>query len=184
MTYDLMNRRNNVTAHHTGVKGSLETVDQYISLGLDPKKINLGFAYYAKWFKTSETGDCEANPIGCPTDLLENPDGTDAGKSGAVTFEKGNMAPAQKNLAVSNEDQCGPSIGKRCKPGLCCSQYGSWYVISTPIILTPMIYIFSPANPPATNSGDELAAKPPNTATKPVSQGTATAPNPPSQLPG
>lgn len=121
-----MNRRNNVTTHQTGVQNSLETVEQYISLGLDPKKINLGFAYYAKWFKTSEKGDCKENPIGCPTDVLENPDGTDAGKSGAVTFEKGNMAPARKDLKISSEGACGAATGERCEPGLCCSQYGTW----------------------------------------------------------
>ncbi|KAK2765403.1 hypothetical protein FQN54_008249 [Arachnomyces sp. PD_36] len=125
MTYDLMNRRNNMTTHHTGVQNSLETVDRYLALGLDPQKINLGFAYYAKWFTTSPIGDCGENPIGCPTDVLENPDGTDAGKSGAITFEKGNMAPAPENLEVSTDAQCGAAVGMRCEPGLCCSQYGS-----------------------------------------------------------
>ena len=107
MTYDLMNRRNNVTTHHSGVVGSLETVDNYISVGLDPNKMNLGFAYYAKWFNTAETGDCAKNPIGCPTVPFEKPDGSDAGTSGAVTFEKGNMAPARMDLVVSEEGTCG-----------------------------------------------------------------------------
>ncbi|KAI1491405.1 glycoside hydrolase family 18 protein [Biscogniauxia mediterranea] len=83
MTYDLMNRRDNVTNHHTSVKGSLETVDNYLALGFDPAKMNLGFAFYAKFFKTQ--GEC-TQPIGCPTVLLENPDGSDPGLSGAVTF--------------------------------------------------------------------------------------------------
>lgn len=129
MTYDLMNRRNNETTHHTGVANSLATVNRYIDVGLDPKKMNLGFAYYAKWFTTSPDGDCEANPIGCPTVLLEDPKtGEDTGKSGSMTFEKGNMAPAPEDLPVSDGEDCGPVAGKRCKKGVCCSQFGSWYV--------------------------------------------------------
>lgn len=90
--------------------------------------MNLGFAYYAKWFTTSPDGDCEANPIGCPTGLLENPDGTDTGKSGSMTFEKGNMAPAPKDLPVSDNGECGAAVGKKCEEGVCCSQFGTWYV--------------------------------------------------------
>ncbi|KAI4859925.1 glycoside hydrolase family 18 protein [Hypoxylon rubiginosum] len=83
MTYDLMNRRDTTTSHHTSVKGSLATVDRYISLGMEASKMNLGFAFYAKYFKTQ--GQC-AQPVGCPTVLLEDADGGDTGQSGAITF--------------------------------------------------------------------------------------------------
>lgn len=126
MTYDLMDRRNNATTHHTGIANSLEAVNNFIDLGLDPQKMNLGFAYYAKWFTTSPYGDCESNPIGCPTALLENPDGTDTGNSGTMTFEKANMALASKNLPVSENKACGAAVGTRCEEGMCCSQIGTW----------------------------------------------------------
>ncbi|KAH8882332.1 glycoside hydrolase [Thozetella sp. PMI_491] len=85
MTYDLMNRRDTTTSHHTSVQGSLATIEKYISLGFTPSKMNLGFAFYAKFFQTQ--GTC-SQPIGCPTVLLEDASGTDTGKSGAVTFRE------------------------------------------------------------------------------------------------
>lgn len=85
MTYDLMNRRDNQTTHHTSVKGSLATIDKYISLGMDAAKMNLGFAFYAKYFQTQ--GEC-TQPIGCPTVQLEDANGGDTGKSGAITFKE------------------------------------------------------------------------------------------------
>jgi hypothetical protein len=54
-------------------------------LGFTPSKLNLGFAFYAKFFKT--TGQC-SQPIGCPTAVLEATDGSDTGLSGAVTFRE------------------------------------------------------------------------------------------------
>ncbi|KAI2775885.1 glycoside hydrolase superfamily, partial [Daldinia loculata] len=86
MAYDLMNRRDTQTTHHTSVKASLATVDKYISLGMDASKLNLGFAFYAKYFVTQ--GEC-TQPIGCPTVQLEDANGSDTGKSGAVTFLEG-----------------------------------------------------------------------------------------------
>lgn len=91
MTYDLMNRRSNETDHHTGVEGSMATVDTYIERGMTPGKMVLGFAFYAKWFTTQAGVEC-AGPTGCPTAELETPDGADTGLSGAVTFEKGTYA--------------------------------------------------------------------------------------------
>ena len=64
MSYDLMNRRDNVTQHHTSVVGSEDTIKNYLDIGAPPSKINLGFAYYAKYFTTA--GDCSASPLGCP----------------------------------------------------------------------------------------------------------------------
>lgn len=88
MTYDLMNRRNNKTDHHTGIEGSKTTIQTYIDRGMTPGKMILGFAFYAKWFTTAAGVQC-TEPVGCPTAELETPDGTDTGLSGAVTFEKG-----------------------------------------------------------------------------------------------
>lgn len=90
MTYDLMNRRNDVTVHHTDVKGSLETIDYYINtLHLDVAKINLGIAMYAKYFIVDSSKPCQTG-LGCATVQMESADGTDLGKSGAVTFEAQN----------------------------------------------------------------------------------------------
>ncbi|KAI1074315.1 glycoside hydrolase family 18 protein [Whalleya microplaca] len=85
MTYDLMNRRDTKTSHHTSVKGSLNSINKYLDLGMDASKMNLGIAFYAKWFKTK--GEC-TEPIGCETVLLEDANGQDTGMSGAVTFKE------------------------------------------------------------------------------------------------
>jgi len=83
MTYDLMNRRDTVTKHHTGVELSLEAVDAYVSAGAAPQKLNLGFAFYAKYFKTEHDACALTSPIGCPTLQLEDPEtGEDFGRSG------------------------------------------------------------------------------------------------------
>ncbi|KAI9374092.1 glycoside hydrolase superfamily [Aspergillus egyptiacus] len=124
MSYDLMNRRNNETKHHSSVVGSLDTIHAYLEIGAPPEKINLGFAYYAKWFTTKPDGDCATHPIGCPVVEMELPDGTDNGKSGTVTFEPANMAPPPDDLKVSTDNTCGLTAGK-CPPGSCCSQYGN-----------------------------------------------------------
>ncbi|KAJ4303091.1 hypothetical protein N0V90_001982 [Kalmusia sp. IMI 367209] len=89
MTYDLMNRRDNLTKHHTGVKLSLEAIDAYIFAGVAPTKANLGLAFYIKWFKTdpAKHEECISNPIGCKTALMEDPDtGADLGKAGAFSW--------------------------------------------------------------------------------------------------
>ncbi|KAL1608375.1 hypothetical protein SLS60_003316 [Paraconiothyrium brasiliense] len=89
MTYDLMNRRDNVTKHHTGFKSSLEAIDAYIAAGLEPSKANLGLAFYVKWFKTDPAArqKCKTHPIGCPAALMENPTtGADLGKAGAFSW--------------------------------------------------------------------------------------------------
>ncbi|OJJ44226.1 hypothetical protein ASPZODRAFT_71871 [Penicilliopsis zonata CBS 506.65] len=125
MSYDLMNRRDNVTNHHTSVEGCLEAVQNYIDIGLDPAKINLGFAYYAKFFTTDPNSDCATHPIGCGVVSLENADGTDNGKSGAFTFEQGNMSPAPTDLTTSVDGTCGFAKKTKCPAGSCCSQYGN-----------------------------------------------------------
>lgn len=87
MTYDMMNRRDNVTKHHAGVKLSLEAVDAYLGNGLPPEKANIGFPFYVKWFKTDPNATCELNPIGCKTALMEDPEtGADLGKAGQFAW--------------------------------------------------------------------------------------------------
>jgi chitinase len=120
-----MNRRDNVTKHHTSIQGSLETVNNYLDIGLDPEKANLGIAFYAKYFTTDPASDCATNPIGCGVVAMENPDGSDNGKSGTLTFESIYMAPAPTDLKDSTDGTCGPTKGK-CPSGSCCSVYGNW----------------------------------------------------------
>ncbi|KAL6710627.1 hypothetical protein ACN47E_008675 [Coniothyrium glycines] len=124
MSYDLMNRRDNVTNHHTSVAGSEDTIKNYLAIGAPPEKMNLGFAYYAKYFATQ--GDCGSQPLGCPIVLAEDPvTGKDTLTSGAWTFEKAHMAPVDtSSLKTSYDGTCGPDKGTKCASG-CCSQYGN-----------------------------------------------------------
>ncbi|KAI3319297.1 glycoside hydrolase family 18 protein [Xylariaceae sp. AK1471] len=86
MTYDLMNRRDNVTKHHTGVQLSLDAVNAYMANGAPADKINLGFAFYTKYFRVKGKS-CADNPIGCPTGLMEDPEtGADLGKTGGFSW--------------------------------------------------------------------------------------------------
>ncbi|KAI1840309.1 hypothetical protein JX266_013486 [Neoarthrinium moseri] len=89
MTYDLMNRRDIVTKHHTGVQLSLEAIDQYIKNGAPAEKLNLGFAFYVKYFRISRKhqGQCATRPVGCATGLMEDPEtGGDLGKTGGFSW--------------------------------------------------------------------------------------------------
>ncbi|KLU88694.1 chitinase 1 [Magnaporthiopsis poae ATCC 64411] len=88
MTYDLMNRRDNVTRHHTGLQLSLESIDAYVARGALPSKLNLGFAFYVKYFQTEHDSCRDAKtPVGCPTLLLEDPKtGADLGRAGAFSW--------------------------------------------------------------------------------------------------
>lgn len=87
MTYDLINRRDNVTKHHTGLQLSLDSINAYLENGVPPKKANLGFAFYVKWFKTDPDGGCSEDPIGCKTVLMEDPStGADLGQAGAFSW--------------------------------------------------------------------------------------------------
>lgn len=40
MSYDLMNRRDKVTNHHTSVADSAKVIDHYLAIGAPAKKIN------------------------------------------------------------------------------------------------------------------------------------------------
>ncbi|TDZ34553.1 Endochitinase 42 [Colletotrichum spinosum] len=88
MTYDMMNRRDTVTKHHTGLELSRIAVENYISRGVPAHKINLGFAFYTKYFNTT---DCpEGQDIGCPTPLMEDPvTGGDLGQTGGFSWIDG-----------------------------------------------------------------------------------------------
>jgi GH18 family chitinase len=98
MTYDLMNRRDNMTKHHTGIKLSLDAIQAYDERGIPPEKMNLGFAFYIKWFKTDPHGGCNENPIGCKTELMEDPStGADLGQAGAFSWHD----PVPEELADS-----------------------------------------------------------------------------------
>lgn len=124
MTYDLMDRRDGITKHHTDVETSLKIVDHYIdNLKLEPHKINLGFAMFAKWFKVDPMEKCETG-LGCITLLLETQDGIDTQSSGSITFETANLAPPPSNITETTDGTCGPEIFKTCKKGHCCSIYG------------------------------------------------------------
>ncbi|KAF6831456.1 glycosyl hydrolase family 18 [Colletotrichum plurivorum] len=88
MTYDMMNRRDNVTKHHTGMELSRIAVENYVARGVPAHKINLGFAFYTKWFKAT---DCpEGQEVGCPTPLMEDPvTGGDLGQTGGFSWNDG-----------------------------------------------------------------------------------------------
>ncbi|KAH8724793.1 42 kDa endochitinase-like protein [Phaeosphaeriaceae sp. PMI808] len=87
MTYDLVNRRDNTTGHHTGVNNSLRAIDAYLDRGVPPTKANLGLAFYVKWFRTASGVDCSKQPVGCLAELMEDPKtGADLGKAGAFSW--------------------------------------------------------------------------------------------------
>jgi chitinase len=94
MSYDAINRRSNVTSHHGGGKVILESLKRYTDLGLDSKKLNIGFPMYAKVFSMAKAigSDCpEEKSIGCSmgTDTFEDPaDGSDKGALGAILFRE------------------------------------------------------------------------------------------------
>jgi chitinase len=124
MTYDIMNRRDNITTHHSSVNGSLTAINHYLdNLCLPAAKANLGFAFYAKYFTVNTTYPC-TNGLGCTTVLLEAEDGSDTGKSAAMTFEASNYASAPSNLTETTDGSCGASVFYYCKTGDCCSAYG------------------------------------------------------------
>ncbi len=124
MTYDLMNRRDNATTHHTSIQGSLNAINTYIARGFPASKLTLGFAFYAKWFTTAAGESCANTPTGCPTELLEAEDGSDTGKSGAMTFESANFAAPPADLTDSPDGTCGAGTTFRCVENTCCGQYG------------------------------------------------------------
>lgn len=139
MTYDLMNRRDNGTQHHSSVEGSLQTINKYLCLGLAPEKILLGFAFYAKWFTTEANSNCVDNPIGCPLVAPESEDGSDTGTSGTITFEKHFMTmPPTQGLNKTADGSCGIVAKFKCAEGNCCSADGYWYVLLNDRFILPL----------------------------------------------
>jgi GH18 family chitinase len=107
MTYDLMNRRDNVTKHHTSMGASLMAVDAYVDAGLPRQKATLGLAFYIKWFKTAVNSTCHIEPIGCATELMEDPTtGADLGKAGAFSWHD----PVPPSLKVSFDKAMANSV--------------------------------------------------------------------------
>ncbi|KAK3346199.1 glycoside hydrolase family 18 protein [Lasiosphaeria hispida] len=121
MTYDMMNRRDTVTKHHTGVQLSLEAVDTYIANGASPQDVNLGFAFYTKYFKTDhEACSKAASPVGCPTLLLEDPqNGADLGRGGGFSWHDG----IPENVAES--------FSKALSQGVYDDREGGYYYLDT-----------------------------------------------------
>lgn len=112
MAYDLMNRRDNITKHHTGIQLSLESINAYLENGVPAEKANLGFAFYVKCFKTDPDGGCSEHPVGCRTPLMEDPDtGADLGQTGGFSWH--DTVPSelstsfQKALAGGEYDSSG-----------------------------------------------------------------------------
>ncbi|OAA36811.1 chitinase 18-4 [Metarhizium rileyi] len=85
MTYDLLNRRDTLVKHHSGVSGSLESIESYMERGASAQMLNLGLAYFVKWAMTER---CDAgSPLSCPTQLLEDPEtGADMGRTAAFSW--------------------------------------------------------------------------------------------------
>ena len=87
MTYDLMNRRDTVTKHHTGLDISLESIQNYLTNGIPPQKAMLGFAFYIKWFKIVPGQSSKDDVIGLKTVPMEDPaTGADLGQAGAFSW--------------------------------------------------------------------------------------------------
>jgi hypothetical protein len=49
MSYDLMNRRDHITKHHTSVAGSIRTIKNYLAIGAPPEKINRMSPFLVTW---------------------------------------------------------------------------------------------------------------------------------------
>ncbi|KAI4953282.1 hypothetical protein J4E86_006823 [Alternaria arbusti] len=106
----------------SSVTDAENSIKDYLAMGAPPSKLNLGFAYYAKYFTTQ--GNCSASPLNCPIALAEDARGKDTLTSGAWTFERSRMRPVDaSSLTVSRDGTCGPEKGTKCEIG-CCSQHG------------------------------------------------------------
>lgn len=89
MTYDLMNRRDEYTKHHSGLDESIDAIYPYLDSPVDyPQDLNVGLGFYVKWFRTAADEPCDNVPaLGCWTELMEDPvTGADLGKAGAFSW--------------------------------------------------------------------------------------------------
>ncbi|TGJ81436.1 hypothetical protein E0Z10_g7319 [Xylaria hypoxylon] len=109
MAYDFVNRASNNTGHHTDVESSRLAVQRYIDLGLPAEKINLGFAFYAKYFEVSDACTKCLLPDGCSLVPAQGANGMDTFKSGVITFESRNIDPPAPpaTLQESPNGTCG-----------------------------------------------------------------------------
>ncbi|KAI0550127.1 glycoside hydrolase superfamily [Xylaria curta] len=97
MAYDFVNSLN--TGHHPDVKGSRAAIQRYIDLGL---------AFYAKYFGVADNRNKSMLPSGCSILPAQDHSGADTYKSGVMTFEAKNMnrkMPSQ--LQESPNEACG-----------------------------------------------------------------------------
>ncbi|GAW19165.1 hypothetical protein ANO14919_086490 [Xylariales sp. No.14919] len=130
MAYDFFNRASCTTGHHTDVEGSRLAVQRYIDLGLPADKINLGFAFYAKYFEVDDTCSSCMLPYGCSILSAQDENGTDTFRSGVLTFESRNIdLPAvPASLQESPDGTCGYYNGTptryKCKDHYCCGESG------------------------------------------------------------
>ncbi|KAI1437680.1 carbohydrate-binding module family 18 protein [Xylaria sp. CBS 124048] len=131
MAYDYVNRGSNATGHHSDVEGTKLAVSRYIDLGLDPEKINLGFAFYAKYFQVNGTCENFLLPAGCPIIPAQSANGTDLYTSGVLTFEYSNLPNITVDkgaLPETTDGTCGyfngSLTGRKCTQSFCCSEDG------------------------------------------------------------
>ncbi|KAI1327869.1 carbohydrate-binding module family 18 protein [Xylariaceae sp. FL0255] len=131
MAYDFVNRDSSYTGHHTDIAHTYDAVIQYLAFGLKREQINLGFAFYAKWFQTIP--DC-AEPLDCALVPPETPNRTDTGKSGVLTFREASLQATinyshMGQLLNTTNGVCGINANGtlsnfKCLPGDCCSSDG------------------------------------------------------------
>ncbi|KAI0905915.1 glycoside hydrolase superfamily [Ustulina deusta] len=109
MAYDYVNRASHMTGHHTDVEESRAAVQRYIDLGLPAEKINLGFAFYAKYFEVDSACNNFTVPDGCSILPAQDANGTDTFTSGVLTFESRNIErqPISASLQESPDGTCG-----------------------------------------------------------------------------
>ncbi|RYP41047.1 hypothetical protein DL768_010541 [Monosporascus sp. mg162] len=111
MTYEMMNRRDTITKHHAGKVASRESLKNYIKNGVRPGNLNLGFAFYTKFYRT-EHHTCLQSPIGCSTLLMEDPKtGVDMGRTGAFAWADEVPAEMQASLSKALHDGQYDNIG-------------------------------------------------------------------------
>lgn len=129
MTYDLMNRRDTVTKHHTGLELSLDAIDAYAENGVPSEKMNLGFAFYVKWFQTDPEGRCDERAIGCRTVLMEDPTtGADLGHAGGFSWHDAVPADVSASFAkaVARGQYDGEHGGGHCYWDRVENRWWSW----------------------------------------------------------
>lgn len=135
MTYDLMNRRDNITKHHTGIQLSLESINAYLDKGVPAEKANLGFAFYVKCFKTDPIGGCDRDPVGCKTPLMEDPDtGADLGQTGGFSWH--DSVPSELSISFEKALAGGKYDGEGGGHYYWDPEENLWWTWDTPAAIT------------------------------------------------